>query len=144
MNIQIIEHISEALQVIIKCPEADSEVMRLRAHIEMFDNKLHARNGDKIFLINPADVLYFEAVDNRTFLYTENDVLEIKQRLYELEEMLPEMDFIRISKSQIANINKIRSLKPELNRTLTAEMNNGELLSVSRRYVKSIRTLLSV
>lgn len=144
MNIQIIEHINEALQVIIKCPKADNEVIRLRAHIEMFDNKLRARDGDRIFLINPADVFYFEAVDNRTFLYTEKEVLEIKQRLYELEEMLPERDFIRISKSQIVNINKIHSLKPELNRSLTAEMNNGELLSISRRYVKSIRTLLSI
>lgn len=144
MNIRIIENINEALQVIIKCPKADEEVTRLKAHIEMFDNKLRAKDGDKTFLINPMDVLYFEAVDNRTFLYTETDVLEIKQRLYELEVALSDKDFIRISKSQIVNINRIKSLRPELNRTLTAEMNNGEILSVSRHYVKSIRTLLSV
>ena len=39
--------------------------------------------------------------------------MEIKQRLYELEISLSDKDFVRISKSQIVNINKIRSLKPE-------------------------------
>ena len=33
---------------------------------------------------------------------------KIKQRLYELEEILSDKDFVRISKSLIININKIR------------------------------------
>ncbi len=144
MNIRIIENINELLEVIIKCPKADKQVIRLKEHIEMFDNKLRAYDKEKTFLINPAEVLYFESVDDRTFLYTEENVLEIKQRLYELEVLLSQKDFIRTSKSQILNINKVRSLKPELNRTLTAEMINGEFLVISRRYVKSLRTLLSI
>lgn len=144
MNIHIIEQLNEKLQVLIKCPEADKEVMRLKAHIEMFESRLRCKKNEKIYFINPVDALYFESVDSRTFLYTENDVFEIKHRLYELEELLSEKDFIRISKSQIVNISKVNSLVPELNRTITAVMCNGEYLSVSRRYVKTIRTLLSV
>ena len=97
-----------------------------------------------MYFVNSSDVLYFESVDNRTFLYTEDAVMEVRQRLYELEMILSEKDFIRISKSQIVNINKIRALRPELNRTLLATMCNGEQLSVSRKYVKAIRNLLSV
>lgn len=144
MNIRIIENINELLEVIIKCPKADNEVIKLKEHIEMFDNRLRASDGNKIFLISPPDVLYFEAVDNRTFLYTEENVLEIKHRLYELEESLSNRDFIRISKSQIVNINKIKSLKPELNRSLTATMINGEILSISRRYSMALKTLLNI
>lgn len=145
MNIHIIEHINEALQVIIKCPEANERVLALRSHIEAFeDNRLRGRRDDRIFLVAPSDALYFETVDDRTFLYTENDVFEIKQRLYELEEALSAKDFMRSSKSQIVNINKIAELKPELNRTLTATMCNGERVTVSRRYVGRLRTLLSI
>ncbi len=144
MNIRIIENINEILEVIIKCEKADEKVMKLKSHIERFEEKLRATDGDKHFLVAPLDVLYFESVDNRTFLYTENSVLEIKYRLYELEETLSDKDFVRTSKSQIVNINKIKSLKPELNRSMTAEMSNGEILYVSRRYAKQIRTLLSV
>lgn len=144
MDIQIIEHIKEKLQVVIKCRQIDDEIIRLKYHIEMFDKKLHAKKDNEWCFVNPLDVLYFESVDNRTFLYTQNDVMEVKQRLYELEIILSDKDFIRVSKSQIININKIKSLKPEINRTILATMCNGEQLYVSRRYVPAIRSLLSI
>jgi len=144
MNIQIIKDIKEALQVIIKCPQTDDTVLRLKSYIELFDEKIKAKKGEDFELVNIQDVLYFEAVDNRTFLYTADEAMEIKQRLYELEEMLSDKDFVRISKSQIVNINKIKSLKPELNRTILATMCNGERLSISRRYVQAIKNILSI
>ncbi len=144
MNIRIIENIETALQVIIECRKADDEVMKLKKHIELFDNKLTARLEDKTYLITPTGALYFESVDDRTFLYTADKVYEIRHRLYELEEILSDRDFIRISKSQIVNINCIKSLMPELNRSLSATLSNGEILTVSRRYVKSLRNLLGV
>lgn len=144
MDIQIIEHIKETLSVVIQCKKIDDEVIKLKSHIELFDNKLYAQKGGTQFLVNSSDVLYFESVDNHTFLYTQEDVMEIKQRLYELEETLSDKDFIRISKSLIVNINKIRSLKPELNRTILLTMCNGELLYISRKYVPLVRKLLSI
>ena len=144
MNIQIVENKNETLQVIIKCRQINNEIMRLKCHIELFDKKLHAKKDNELYFINSSEVLYFESVDNHTFLYTENDVMEVKQRLYELEILLSDKDFIRISKSQIVSVHKIRSLKPELNRSILATMCNEEQLYISRRYVKSIRSLLSI
>ncbi|MDE6747983.1 MAG: LytTR family transcriptional regulator [Lachnospiraceae bacterium] len=144
MNIQIVENIKEALYVVINCRKIDDEVMRLKCHIEMFDKKLQAKKDNELYFINSYDVLYFESVDNHTFLYTEDDVLEVRQRLYELEVILSDKDFIRISKSQIVNINKIKSLKPELNRTILATMCNGEQLYISRKYVPAMRNMLSI
>lgn len=83
MNIQITENKNETLQVIIKCRQIDDEIMRLKCHIELFDQKLQAKKDNELYFINLSEVLYFESVDNRTFLYTENDVMEVKQRLYE-------------------------------------------------------------
>ena len=144
MNIQIVENLEEVMQVVIKCRQIDDEVMRLKCHIELFNKKLQAKKENELHFINSFDVLYFESVDNRTFLYTEDDVLEVKQRLYELEVILSDKDFIRISKSQIVNINKIKTLKPELNRTILATMCNGEQLYISRKYVQAIRNMLSI
>lgn len=144
MDIQIIEHIKESLGVVIQCNKIDDEVIRLKSHIESFENKLYAQKDGTKVLVILSEVLYFESVDNHTFLYTQKEVLEIKYRLYELEEILPSKDFVRISKSLIVNINKIHSLKPELNRTILATLCNGELLSISRKYVPFIRKLLSI
>lgn len=143
MDIKIVEDIKSTLQIVIKCKKIDDEIKRLKNHIELFDKKLYAKKDNKMFFVNSSDILYFDSVDNRTFLYTEDDVMEIKQRLYELEVSFSDKDFVRISKSQIVNINKIRSLKPELNRTILATMSNGEQLYISRKYVKVIRDMLS-
>ena len=83
MDIQIIEHIKETLSVIIQCNKIDDEVMRLKSHIESFDNKLYAQKDGTQFWVNSLEVLYFESVDNHTFLYTQEDVMEIKQDRYE-------------------------------------------------------------
>lgn len=144
MDIQIVEQQETNMKIIIKCRQIDNEVLRLKAHIELFDSKLSAKKENALFFINSSNVLYFESVDNRTFLYTADDVMEINQRLYELENILSDKDFARISKSQIVNINKIQSLKPELNRTILVTMCNNEQLSISRKYVKTIRDLLSI
>ena len=145
MNIKIVEDIKSSFQVIIKCKIINEErYLRVRRHIELFDKKLYAKKDNEMFLINSSDVLYFDSVDNRTFLYTNDDVMEIKQKLYELEDILSDKDFVRISKSQIVNINQIRSLKPELNRTILVTLFNGERLYISRKYVKIIRNMLSI
>lgn len=143
MNIKIVEN-EKDLQVLIQCKQVDDQVTRLKSHIELFDYTLQAKSENEIRFVPSVDVLYFESVDNRVFLYTEDNVLEIKQRLYELELLLPAEDFIRISKSQIVNINKISALKPEINRTILATMCNGEQLYISRKYVKAFRNLLSI
>jgi len=144
MDIQIIESNDETLKVIIKCRQVNDKVLRLKSHIELFDQKILAKGQDESFVIEANDVLYFEAFDDRTFLYTIDNVLEVKLRLYELESFLSEKDFIRISKSHIVNINKISKLKPELNRTLLLTLCDGEQLSVSRNYVKQFKELLSI
>ncbi len=144
MDIRIVEHKENNIQIIIKCKQVDNEVIRLKSHIELFDSKLSAKKDNELYFINSSEILYFDSVDNRTFLYTTDDVMEINQRLYELENILSDKDFVRISKSQIVNINKIQSLKPELNRTILATMCNNEQLSISRKYVKTIRNILSI
>ena len=144
MKIRIIENINELFEIIIKCPKVDDKIIKLKKYIENFGANLDAFDSEKYYKVSPSEVLYFDSVDNRTFLYTESQVLEIKMRLYELEENLSDKDFVRTSKSQVVNINKIKLLKPEVNRSITAELINGEIVSISRRYTKNIKSLLSI
>ncbi|MBQ7004502.1 MAG: LytTR family transcriptional regulator DNA-binding domain-containing protein [Oscillospiraceae bacterium] len=144
MKIEIREDGSDPLMVTIRCTRTDSRIRRLAAYIGLFDCPLQAKDGTETRFVNTGEVLWFESVDDRTFLYTADTVMEIALRLYQLESILPEQSFIRISRSQIVNIQKIASLRPELNRTLTATMSSGEHLSVSRKYVPALRRLLSL
>ena len=85
------------------------------------------------------DVLYFEAVGELVFAYTENEVYEIKSRLYEIEKNYAEQMFMRCSKSIIANITKIQSFRPAPDTRLIAKMKNGEEIVISRMYAKALK-----
>ena len=142
MEIEIMENQEETLRVVIKCHKINPNILRLKSHISLFDNTISAKKDNQTCFVNASDIFYFESVNNRTFLYMEQEVLETAYRLYELESILPDEDFIRISKSQILNIHKVQTLKPELNRTILATMCNGERLNISRKYVPVLRNLL--
>ena len=134
----------DRLRVIIACKEENNAVIKLKNYIENYDERLKGKSEDKIFYVNIFDILYVEAVDGKTFLYTEDNYFEVEQRLYELEEILDNKDFFRNSKSQIVNINKIDSLKPEINRSLTITLCNKERLTISRRFAKSFKETIGV
>lgn len=52
--------------------------------------------------------------------------------------------FFRCSKSIVVNINKIKNLKPQIDRTIMVTMCNGEKLIISRRYVKAFKDILGI
>jgi DNA-binding LytR/AlgR family response regulator len=83
-------------------------------------------------------IYYAESVDDKSFIYTKNECYEVKYRLYELEGIL-DGRFIRISKSMICNIRKIRSVKNAANSRMTATLLNGETIVISRGYVKDLK-----
>jgi DNA-binding LytR/AlgR family response regulator len=99
--------------------------------------------GNEIHRVSPSDIFYIETVDNKTFLYCESDVYEAKQKLYELEE-LRMTDFLRISKSVIVNLSKIKSLAPSMSGKLEATLKNGERVVISRQYVNELKKNLGI
>lgn len=144
MEVGIVHNRPSGVSVTIDCPKVDEDIKRLKTHIESFDSRIKGMCNGNVVYVDICDIYYFDAVDNRTFLYTEKECFEVGFRLYELEEILAGKDFIRISKSQIANIRKMRSLLPQLNRTILVTLENDEDLSISRRYVKSIKEKLGI
>ena len=90
-----------------------------------------------------SQIYYFEAVDDKCFAYTKDTCLEIKNRLYEIEQSL-DYRFFRCSKSMICNIKKIKSVKAESNARLRATLLNGEIVVISRSYVKELKKKLGL
>ena len=63
-------------------------------------------------------------------------------RIYELEEMLKNRHFLRISKAMLVNLMKIQSIRPAFNGRFTAVLRSGEKVIISRNYVKALKTAL--
>lgn len=145
MKITIIEPAEgEEDEIIIRCRHIDKRLLKLIYAVKAGQEKITALQNGNYFQIAPEEIYYFEAVDNKVFLYLEKDVYETKLKLYELQDIFQGTDFFRASKSCIVNLAKVRSLSPAFNGRFEALMKNGEKVIISRQYVPVLKEKLGL
>ena len=132
------------IEVIIRAPHLNNDIERMVAMMRMIDMQIAVRRDNETYLLETDKILYVEAVDRKTFVYTNTDTYESELKLYELEEQLTERDFLRISKQSIVNLRKIKSLKTDVNRKIRITLQNGEQIVVSRMYSDELRRKLGL
>ena len=82
-------------------------------------------------------------MDKHTYVYTKGDCYESRDRLYELEEKLG-IYYVRISKSMIVNLRKVRNVSAEPGGRMVAVLLNDERVIISRNYVREIKRRLGI
>ena len=127
----------------IGCHKVDSNVKEIVNFIKSRQGSIDVKDGEMKYNIPIVDIFYVESVDDRTFIYLSGDCYETSHKLYELEEILNERRFIRISKSVIVNLLKIECVKPALNGRYLCHLKNGEDVIISRKYVPKFKEKLS-
>lgn len=88
--------------------------------------------------INTSDVTCFAVYDGKVYAICDSQRLQVRQRLYVLEEMLGD-DFVKINQSCIANIRKIARFDTSFAGSLTVVFKNGYKDYVSRRQLKNVK-----
>ena len=129
-------------EIVVRCERRDASVDRILGILERLEDSLLVRKEGRSYRVVPRDILYFESVDDKVFVYTRNDVYETPLRLYELEEVLRGTTFLRVNKNTIADSAKIVSFRPILNGRMEARLQNGESVEISRAYVGALKLLL--
>jgi len=128
-------------EIIVLCHNVNPELMNVLNSIKTPNNMLTVYIDSVVHWINTFDIFYIEAVDRKVFIYCESEVYETKQKLYELEA-LAMYGFVRISKSVIANIYKIKTFIPSLSGNAEAVLANKERIVISRRYMGNLKKSL--
>jgi DNA-binding LytR/AlgR family response regulator len=131
-------------QIVIRCREMDDNILKLISELKMGQKKLTGMKDGIITMIEPANVYYFEGVDNKVFLYCKQSVYETKLKLYEIEAEYMNTNFFRASKSVILNITKIKSVSPAYSGRFEAQLFNGEKVVISRQYVPELKKKLGL
>ena len=136
-------------EVVIRANKLDSDVERLVAMMRMVNMQIGVRKNDETYLLDVEKILYIEAVERKTFVYTSDETYESDLKLYEIEQELLERDFFRISKQSIVNIRMmnirmIKSLKSDINRKIRITLRNDEQIVVSRMYSDELRRKLGL
>ena len=94
--------------------------------------------------VSRSVVLRFFAEDKGVFCQTGRGVFTVRQRLYELEEELEGTRFVRVSNSEIVNLDRVTALDLTLTGTIKMTLEGGTVCWVSRRYVKKIKQALDL
>ena len=87
ITIDIDEKYAET-QVDIHCRQLDTETEKIIATLRMLNQQLMVSKEEENHLLDVTKIIYVEAVERKTFVYTAEDVYESKLRLYEMEERL--------------------------------------------------------
>jgi len=146
LNIVENENIKET-KITIECNRVNEEVLSIISMVNKKENNINKIIGfldGEIYRIEENDVLYIETVDRKTFCYTNDNIYEIPLKLYEIEEKYKDIDYMRISKSAIVNLNKIKSIRPDFGGKILATMENEEKIYISRQYVPILKEKLGI
>ena len=131
-------------EITVSCGTLTPEIEKLLATLRILDRKLTVKKNDSVHLLDLGTVIYIEAVERSTFVYTNDQVYESDFRLYELEQQLADSGFFRVSKSCLVCLKKIKSLKADIDRRIRITMENDEQIIASRMYADELRRKLGV
>jgi len=133
---------SEPEEIEIRCHEVTEEVKEIVTFVKSRKGQLTGVIEGKQYEIPVTEVYYVEAVDDSVFIYGQKMVYEARQKLYELEGILREKYFLRVSKSLILNLMKVKAIKPALNGRYSAILRSDEEVIISRKYVPELKKAL--
>ena len=143
IRIEIDDSISET-EVVIRCRELDGNTAKIQqavSDLSQTANITFYKNHVEYYL--PLEkVLFFETGESVINAHTANDIFTIKNKLYELENILPN-SFVRVSKSTILNIKHIYSIERNLTSASIVQFSGThKQVYVSRSYYKSLKQRL--
>ena len=142
MNIRVEFTENNEKEIVIRCKEEDEEVRQIKSLLEFQYQKLTGVCDNQTYLFRPSDVYYFECVDNKVFAYLRQRVCNVSYSLEKLEKLLEYKGFFRCSKAMILNMNDIETFQSAMGNRMTATLENGEVVVISRHYAKMLRAYL--
>jgi len=105
-------------EIVIYCkeitPEIDAWVQQLKQK-DPFRLTLSVHKGEKQVYLSLREILFFETDSGSVYAHTPDLSFFVRQRLYELENLLPPY-FVRVSRSCIINTLHVYSIRKSISR----------------------------
>ena len=130
-------------EMIIRAPRLTEDVARLQQLIlEQKMTPLTFYKDRSEYFVDVSEILFFETDGEKIHGHTREEAYEVRQKLYELEEILP-IAFCRISKSTIVNTKQIYSIEKSFSGTSTVNFyQTHKQVHVSRHYYQLLKERL--
>jgi len=103
-----------------------------------------ARAEDKIVLVDPAEILYAFAQEDRTYLQTVNECLVTQFTLADLEKRLARSGFFRAHRAYLVNLQQVKEVIPFTRDSYSLRLKDatGTKIPLSKSAERELRELL--
>jgi two-component system, LytTR family, response regulator len=105
--------------------------------------KIVGKLGEEFFLLNPGEVLAFQAEGNLVRIITLKQQFEATQNLKTIQDRLQNTSFRRIHRNALVNIEQIRKMSMISSQRWLITMSNGLEFIVSKRQAVNVRDVLN-
>jgi two-component system, LytTR family, response regulator len=96
--------------------------------------RLVIKNGGRVFFMHVQDIYCIEAEGNYVRVYDNQKGYLLRETISSLEEQLDPKQFLRIHRSAIVKIDRIKEMQPWFHGEYRIIMENGKQLALSRNY----------
>lgn len=107
-------------------------------------DRLVIKSGGRVLFLKAAEIDYVEAAGNYLNLYVGKDTHLIRETMQSLEARLDPAHFLRIHRSTIVNLERIKELQPWFGGEYVVVLRDGRKLTLSRTYRARVQQLLEV
>ncbi|HLR70597.1 MAG TPA: LytTR family DNA-binding domain-containing protein [Pseudogracilibacillus sp.] len=104
--------------------------------------RLFGIEGDQTILLKPEKIDFIYAENRKVYAAIDDRRLEIRMKLFEVEDALSTNHFMRFSKSVIGNITRINRFELSFNGNLCVYFHSGNKEYISRKYVTTVKKKL--
>ncbi|KGJ88977.1 LytR/AlgR family response regulator transcription factor [Colwellia psychrerythraea] len=108
--------------------------------------RLVSKNGERMTILSPSDLLFIKSAQGNCLAWDGKENHYLSEKLDFLEQSLAPADFVRIHRSYLINIDKIKEIQRWFNGKLMVIMNdeNKTELSTSRAGADKLKQLLGL
>ncbi|GAB3046370.1 LytTR family DNA-binding domain-containing protein [Virgibacillus ainsalahensis] len=133
----------EETQITIQAKEWSKELEEIvRTLKKGKQRRLFGVDEEQTILLDPKNIDFVYAENRKIFAAVKKRKIEIRMKLYEVEEILAPYNFMRFSKSVIGNLNQIERFELAFNGNLCVYFHSGNKEYITRKYVRPIKEQL--
>lgn len=149
MEINVRTNISKEfknIEITINAPEKTEQVLEIENILLNLNsgniNEVIGMQGNSLYILNVSDIIKFYSDEKKNYCKTAEGDFIIKEKLYFLEDNLPNDKFIRISNSVIVNIEKAKCFDTSILGSIIIIFKDNTKEYVSKRRVSSVMKFL--
>lgn len=141
----IIDESIEETEVKIYAKEYSKDVENIRDVLtEKFVDKIVAFKCREVFILSFDEIIRIYAQDKNVYIKTKDSTYTTRLTIYEFESRTDRRNFIRISRSEIVNLDYVKRLDLSFTGTIAVELANSDVSYVSRRKLKEFKKALGL